>query len=47
MVRMETACDMIFEKVSRCPLFKGSSLAQKLMKFFKNVAAVWKLLLII
>jgi len=39
----------IFEKASGYQVFKGSSLAQKSLKFCKNVAEVWtfKLLLII
>jgi len=40
-----------FQDASGCQFFKGSSLARKSLKFYKNVAAVWtfskKLLLII
>ena len=34
----------IFEKASGCELFKGSSLAQKSLKFCKLVAAAWNFL---
>ena len=51
MARMETDFDMDFGKSVRIQFFKGSRLARKSLKFFKNVAAVWtffkKLLLIV
>ena len=38
--KMETDRDVIFEKVSGCQVFKGSSLAQKSLKLCKCFCSV-------